>query len=483
LNELIKNLEKKLQAISQEQVIDFLSDLSPDQKIPFLKQIESLDFEKIPEWVEKYIKNDSPVQIPEHFDPAPSYPAHPKTVEQAEKYAAAETLGENLIRQGKAAGFIVAGGQGTRLGFDGPKGDYPISPVKNKTLFQIFAENLLAAAQKYNTVIPLYIMTSPLNHDATVEIFKSADFYGLGAKNVFIFQQGTLPNFNFAGKILLAEKNKIASSPDGHGGSLKALYSSGAVADMQKRGVEILSYWQVDNPLIRVIDPLFIGLHVLDTAEMSSKALIKTDPMEKVGNFCQVDGKVTVIEYSDLPDEAAHRKSPDGSLAFELGSIGIHLINVSFIEKLNRNEDFALPFHRAVKKIPYIDEDGNRMEPKAPNGVKLETFVFDAIPLAKHSVILQTEREEEFAPVKNATGTDSAEVTRQMMTDRAAAWLEAAGVKVPRKSDREPDCSLEIAPSFALTPDDLKAKRDQIPEIKPGCELYLSQELEFPEKK
>jgi UDP-N-acetylglucosamine/UDP-N-acetylgalactosamine diphosphorylase len=242
---------------------------------------------------------------------------------------------------------------------------------------------------------------------------------------------------------------------------------------MQKRGVEILSYWQVDNPLIRVIDPLFIGLHVLDQAEMSSKALLKASPMEKVGNFCLVDGKVTVIEYSDLPDEAAHRKSPDGSLTFELGSIGIHLINVSFIEKLNKHGDFALPFHRAVKKIPYIDEDGNRVEPKAPNGVKLETFVFDAIPLAKHSVILQTEREEEFAPVKNATGTDSAEVTRQMMTDRAAAWLEAAGMSIPRKTDGTPDCVLEIAPSFALTPEDIKPKLDQIPEIKPGSKLYL----------
>jgi UDP-N-acetylglucosamine/UDP-N-acetylgalactosamine diphosphorylase len=479
----MEHLEEKLQAISQKQVMDFLSDLSPNRRSLFLDQIESLDFAKIPEWVEKYVKNDGSVKIPDHFEPAPSYPTHPKTDKQAEKYAAAIKLGEDIIRQGKAAGFIVAGGQGTRLGFDGPKGDYPISPVKNKTLFQIFAENLLATAQKYNTIIPLYIMSSPLNHDATVEIFQSKDYYGLGAENVFIFQQGTLPNFDFDGKILLAEKDKIASSPDGHGGSLKALYSSGAVADMQKRGVEILSYWQVDNPLIRVIDPLFVGLHVLDQAEMSSKALLKASPMEKVGNFCLVDGKVTVIEYSDLPEEAAHRKSPDGSLAFELGSIGIHLINVSFIEKLNTDGDFTLPFHRAVKKIPYVDEDGNRVEPDAPNGVKLETFVFDAIPLAKHSVILQTEREEEFAPVKNATGTDSAEVTRQMMTDRAAAWLEAAGVNIPRKSDGTPDCMLEIAPSFALTPEDIKPKLDQIPEIKPGSKLYLDQGQHSLEKK
>ncbi len=187
-----------------------------------------------------------------------------------------------------------------------------------------------------------------------------------------------------------------------------------------------------------------------------------------------MDGQITVIEYSDLPEEAAYRKTADGSLAFELGSIGIHLINVSFVEKLNKDGNFALPLHRAVKKIPYLDADGNLVKPEQPNGVKLETFVFDAIPMAKHSVILQTLRAEEFAPVKNATGPDSAEVTRQMMTERAAAWLEAAGVYVPRKPDGTPDCTLEIAADFALTANDLKGKLIQIPEIKAGDVLYLA---------
>ncbi len=469
----MENLRKKLQLINQSQVIDFMAELSPDRKASLLRQIEGLDFQKIPEWVEKYVKNEDCVKIPDHFDPAPSYPARPNTAEQAKKYAEAVKIGEAVISGGRAAGFVVAGGQGTRLGFDGPKGNYPISPVENKTLFRIFAENLLAVGKKYNTTLPFYIMTSPLNDDATVAIFQAANYYGLGKENVFIFQQGTLPNFDIDGNILLSEKDQIASSPDGHGGSLLALYNSGAVADMKKRGVEVLSYWQVDNPLINAIDPLFIGLHVADKAEMSSKALLKAGPMEKVGNFCAVDGKVTVIEYSDLPDAAAHRKNDDGSLAFELGSIGIHLIDVSFIEKLNNGGDFALPLHRAVKKIPHMDKNGRRIQPEVPNGVKLETFVFDAIPLADRSVILQTLRAEEFAPVKNAAGTDSAEVTRQMMTARAAAWLEAAGAQVPRKPDGTPDCALEIAPSFALTADDLKARFNQIPKIKSGDELYL----------
>jgi UDP-N-acetylglucosamine/UDP-N-acetylgalactosamine diphosphorylase len=473
MNEPIGTLRNKLQPIHQKQLMNFFADLSVNQKEAFAAQLAQLDFERIPQWVEKYVKNEGSIEIPDHFDPAPSCPAKPQNDKQAEQYAHAKKLGEKLIRDGKVAGFVVAGGQGTRLGFDGPKGDYPISPVRNKTLFQIFGETLAAASKKYGVTIPWYVMTSPLNYQPTVDIFEKDGYYGLGKENVLVFQQGTMPNFDFDGKILMADKDRIATSPDGHGGSLKALHKSGAIADMKRRGIEYISYWQVDNPLIYVIDPLFIGLHVMDKAEMSSKALRKAGPLEKVGNFCLVDGKVTVIEYSDLPDEAAHRKKPDGSLAFELGSIGIHLINVSFVEKLNKGGGFALPIHRAVKKIPHIDENGNPVEPDRPNGIKLETFVFDALPLADRSVILQTLREEEFAPVKNATGADSAEVTRQMMIDRAAAWLEQARVKVPRKPDGTPDCVLEIAPGFALTPEDLKSKLDPIPSIKPGDQLYL----------
>jgi UDP-N-acetylglucosamine/UDP-N-acetylgalactosamine diphosphorylase len=316
-------------------------------------------------------------------------------------------------------------------------------------------------------------MTSPLNHHQTIEIFRKNDYYGLEPNNVFIFQQGTLPNFSFDGKILLAGKGQIAASPDGHGGSLKALYVSGAVADMKKRGIEFLSYWQVDNPLINIFDPLFIGLHALDRAEMSSKTVIKTGPCEKVGNFCIADGRLTVIEYSDLPDDLAEKRNPDSALAFQLGSIAIHIISTAFVEKLNAH-GFSLPVHRAVKKIPHIDHKGNLIDPKKPNGIKLETFVFDALPLAENSIILETIRSQEFAPTKNRTGIDSIETTKQMIIDRAADWLQAAGVQIPRKADGSPDCTLEIAPGFALHKEDVKQKRDRIPSIESGQSVFIA---------
>ena len=467
-----ENIKSLLKRHHQDHLLTFWAELNTAQKQNLLAQIEELDFSKIDYWVANFVKKSVSAKIAAKFAPARSYSPHPANAEQKRKYDKAVELGKQLIREGKVAGLVVAGGQGTRLGFDGPKGDFPISPVKNKTLFQIFAETIAAVSRKYRTVCPWYIMTSSLNYAQTVEIFRSNSYYGLKEKDVFIFEQGTLPNFSFDGKILLADKARLACSPDGHGGSLKALCRSGGLEDMKRRGVEFISYFQVDNPLVNIFDPLFIGLHVLDGAQMSSKAVIKARPKEKVGNFCLVDNRVTVIEYSDLPDEIAQKRNADGSLTFALGSIAIHIINTSFVEKLNA-EGFSLPLHRAVKKIPHIDQKGNPVEPTKPNGIKLETFVFDALPLASKSIILQTVRSQEFAPTKNATGVDSVKTTRQMTVARAADWLESAGVAVPKKSDGSIGCLIEIAPSFALDKDDIKAKRNQIPQIKPKGKLYL----------
>ncbi|OHB57748.1 MAG: hypothetical protein A2Y07_01900 [Planctomycetes bacterium GWF2_50_10] len=455
---------------NQSHLLSFWDELSAGQQAGLLGQIASLDFAQLDNWVKTYVVNAGGPVIPANFGPAPYYPASPRPG-QEELYQKAREKGVELLKAGKVAAFVVAGGQGTRLGYDGPKGNYPVSPVKKKTLFTLFGEQILAASRRYGRGLSWYVMTSPLNHEATVEIFEKAGFFGLGRENIFIFQQGTMPNFAFDGKILMADKGSLALSPDGHGGSLKALYQSGAVADMAVKGIEQISYFQVDNPLINIFDPLFIGFHAMDGAGMSSKALKKTGPLEKVGNFCLVDGKVNVIEYSDLPDEMAEKTKADGSLVFELGSIAIHIISREFIESLNKG-GFALPFHRAVKKIPYIDWAGKLVEPKGPNGVKLETFVFDALNFASKSVILETIREQEFGPVKNATGVDSAQSSRVMQVERAAGWLEAAGVKVPR-SGAGVDAQIEISPMFALDKEEVLAKRGMIGDISARSEVYL----------
>jgi len=217
---------------------------------------------------------------------------------------------------------------------------------------------------------------------------------------------------------------------------------------------------------------LFIGLHVLDDSEMSSKTVKKTGPFEKVGNFCLVNNKVTVIEYSDLSDEDANSTNSDGSLVFELGSIAIHMINTKLVEKLNAN-GFSLPLHRAVKKITCIDSTGKQIKPQIPNGTKLESFVFDALPLADRSIILETIREKEFAPIKNASGVDSAKTSKEMMISLWASWLKSAGVNIPLKADGSLDATIEIVPSFALCAEDIKEKLDMIPAIDRGANIYL----------
>ncbi len=467
----VKTLEL-LTANSQQHLVDFYENLDENGKNALLDQIDALDFANIPAWIEKYVKGEYSLDIPEDIAPAPYFPAVTADSDTQARYDQAKALGADLISAGKVAAFVVAGGQGTRLDFNGPKGDYPTSPIKNKTLFRLFAEQIKAVSKKYSVPIPWYIMTSPLNYSQTVDSFQTSGYFGLDKDDCFFFQQGTLPNFALDGKVLLADKGEIAKSPDGHGGSLKALYDSGAIENMKKRGVEYISYFQVDNPIVKVVDPLFIGLHVQADAGMSSKTVIKANPTEKVGNFCLADGKVTVIEYSELDNDQANRTNPDGSLVFELGSIAIHVISRAFVENLNAG-GFSLPIHKAVKKISHVGPDGNLVKPTQPNGVKLETFVFDALPLSAQSIIFETLRTEEFAPVKNAAGVDSPEVTRKMMSERAICWLEAAGIKIPKKADGSPDCVIEMASSFALDADDVKAKAGKVPQIKPGDTLYL----------
>jgi UDP-N-acetylglucosamine/UDP-N-acetylgalactosamine diphosphorylase len=472
-----KRLSELLIKYGQDHLLAFWDELDNEGKIGLLNQIERLDFSRIKVWVDQYVRNASPRIIPEDLEPPAYYPTKPADAEQERKYDEAVALGESIISKGKVAAFVVAGGQGTRLGFDGPKGNFPITPVKNKTLFRLFAESIMAVSRKYGVNLKWYVMASPLNYARTLGVFEENNYYGLDQSNVFLFKQGTLPGFDFEGRVLLKNKEEVVFLPDGHGGSLKALYESGAMEDMRKRGIEYISYFQVDNPLVNIFDPLFIGLHAIDGSEMSSKALIKTGPGEKVGNFCMIDGKLNVIEYSDLPDELAEKRNPDGSLVFQFGSIAIHIIDVDFIERLNLNPDLSgLPLHRAIKKIDCIDGKGRHpdlSEPSEPNGVKLETFVFDALPLAGKTIILQTVRSEEFAPVKNAFGEKSADASRKMMTARAAAWLESVGLNVPRKSDGSVDAVIEIAPGFALTKEQLVHKKDRIPEIRAGESVYL----------
>lgn len=457
----LASLQHRLEAINQSHVLKWYHELPSVAQRSLLSQLRSIDLNALPALVEGYVKNSPTLDLSGTIEPARYYPYDPASKVRAWNKNAAHDAGERLLKAGKIAAFVVAGGQGSRLGYEGPKGCYPATPITRKPLFQLFAENLLAAQRRYGRPVPWYIMTSPLNHDATVAFFGEHSYFGLDRANVMFFPQGVMPSFDrISGQLLMASKSEIATNPDGHGGSIKALHSSGAIADMRRRGVEHLSYFQVDNPTVRVLDPVFIGLHAAasdSSAEMSSKMVPKAYADEKLGVFCNVRGKLDVIEYSDMPKELASARDSAGQLRFLCGSIAIHIIGVSFIEKLATDPAFALPYHRAEKKIQCINVNtGEPVNPTSNNGVKLERFVFDALARCKNSIVYETDRVEEFAPIKNATGIDSVESSRELQTLRAARWLQTAGVKFPATAEGKPDCIIEISPLTAICPEDLR---------------------------
>lgn len=468
----LESTRQRLAEVGQEHLLAFAGELTPSQVRELCAQIDALDLERLPGWVDRYVRSDASAGGPGSIEPAAYYPYDAASPVRRWDRAGAGRAGEALLQGGRVACFTVAGGQGSRLGYEGPKGCYPVGAVTDKPLFRVFAEGILATSRRFGAPVPWYIMTSPLNHDATAAFFETHDHFGLAPGDVLFMRQGEMPSLDKGtGRILLAEKHAVATNPDGHGGAIRALAVSGAIEDMRRRGVEHVSYFQVDNPLVRVADPVFLGLHATapdSSGEFSSKMVPKVAADEKVGVFGVVDGTLRVVEYSDLPRELAEARDGAGRLRFLCGNVAIHAIGVAFLEKLAGDPDFELPFHRAVKKVPYVDaRTGLRVEPREPNAVKLEKFIFDAIGLARGSIILETDRVEEFAPVKNAEGVDSVHTSKRLQTERAARWLGAAGVRVPRDASGECECTLEIGPLTALDADELGA-RIAAGEVNPG---------------
>ena len=471
----LTSIRQMLDTHGQSHLLDFDDELTPPQRAALLEQIAGLDLPHLQELIATHVRPQPSGNLAGRIEPARTVGARPTDAAGIAEHKAATARGLELIAAGKVAAFVVAGGQGTRLGYEAPKGCLEATAVTRKPLFQVFAEQILAASRRAGRPIAWYVMTSPNNDVPTRAFFRQHRHFGLDPKDVFFLLQGTLPAFDQHGRILLASKGELALNPNGHGGSLPALRDSGALDDMARRGAEFISYFQVDNPLARCIDPLFIGLHDLRKAQMSAKCLPKRDPMERLGNLCLVDGKVTVIEYSDMPEELARATNEQGRLRFSAGSIAIHVLSRSFVERLTGEGKCRLPYHRAIKKAPYVDDSGRLIKPEEPNAIKLEMFVFDALPLASNTVILETLRSEEFSPIKQASGEDSLTTSLHDQVRRAAAWLEQAGISVPRDASGQVAAAIEISPLFADSADELAKKVDPKMAIAIGQSVYLGE--------
>jgi UDP-N-acetylglucosamine/UDP-N-acetylgalactosamine diphosphorylase len=398
----------------------------------------------------------------------------PRNEQDLEAWSEARATGVELLQAGRVGVILVAGGEGTRLGFPHPKGQFPIGPVSGKPLFQLLAEQVVARSRPYQShqsqlnqpqssqtsikqtgaSIPYYVMTSPATHDETVAFFEGHSYFGLNRDDVHFFRQGTMPAVDRqTGMLLLADKHELALNPDGHGGVLSALDKSHLLDQMRSRGVDYLYYHQVDNPLARVCDPAFLGFHALRQSDISTKVVAKLSPEEKMGVAVDVDGRTQVIEYSDIPPDVAARRDAHGQLLLWAGNTAMHVFSRSFLERLRAGR-IELPFHRAFKKVPFIDDAGRLVEPETENAIKFERFIFDALPLAERSLVVEARREDEFCPLKNKSGDFSPEHVRQSMSRLYAGWLRAAGANVPD------DVPVEISPLYALDAEELAGKVD-----------------------
>ncbi|MDQ7063421.1 MAG: UDPGP type 1 family protein [candidate division KSB1 bacterium] len=435
----------------QEHIFAYWDRLSEQQKDALLQQIQQIDFDLLHELYQTIAANKKAADLT--FEPVQPIPL-PRAEAQKQEAQEMAAVGEQILREGKIGAILVAGGQGTRLGFDGPKGIFPIGPVSQKSLFQLHAEKLLAIRRRYETRVPWYIMTSESNHAATVNFFEDHHYFSLPKEDVFFFVQGMMPALNEQGKLIMDRPDHVFMSPDGHGGIFAALKNSGALEDMRNRGIEYLFYFQVDNVLVKICDPVFLGYHIHQQADMSAKVVSKRDPFEKVGVVGRINGKLGVIEYSDMSDDDKLARDEHGNLLYNAGSIAIHVLSRNFIEKICGN-DINLPWHIAHKKVPYIDAQGQTIQPARPNGYKFERFIFDALNYAERAVVLEVDRAEEFSPVKNADGDDSPATARRDMTRLFASWLRAADFPLPENVD---GMRLEISPLFALDRDEFLNK-------------------------
>jgi UDP-N-acetylglucosamine/UDP-N-acetylgalactosamine diphosphorylase len=435
----------------QQHVVQFWDDLDQRQRQALTGQVRAIDFELIERL---YRQPDRSGEIRALADRSAEPPTF-RLGDRTNRFSPDEARrrGIEALEAGRIGAMLVAGGQGTRLGFDDPKGIFRIGPVSGKTLFEIHVEKVRATTRRYGHPLPLCLMTSPATDGPTREFFQRHDRFGLAEHDLSIFCQGTMPAVDAAGgKLLLDQPDQIAVSPDGHGGMLAALKQSGLLDALRGRGIEHLFYFQVDNPLAAVCDPEFLGYHLLSGSEMSSQAVRKQAPRERLGNLVQVDGRLQMIEYSDLPKEVAERRKPDGSLAIWAGSIGVHAMDLVFLDRMAGTAG-GLPFHVARKKVPYVDASGRRVEPEAENALKFERFIFDLLPSASHAIVVEVDPGEHFAPLKNASGAaDTPEQVRARMIALHARWLRAAGAEL---LDGVP---VEISPLWALDANETAAR-------------------------
>ena len=403
----IEEIKHKLKKYGQEHLLIFYDKLDEKKQNELLRQIDEIDFDLVNSIYSR--TRDIAKQEDAKIEPIDFIDKY----KLKDRYKYYEDIGKKAIKEGKLACVTMAGGQGTRLGHSGPKGTFDIGLESHKSLFELLCDYLKEESNKYDVQIPWFIMTSKQNNQDTIDFFKKNKYFGY-EKNVYFFIQGELPMVDTEGKILIDEDGLIKEAADGHGGVYESLLKSGMTEKMKELGTQWVFIGGIDNCLVKMVDPVLMGIAIDKGVTAAGKSVVKANPHEKVGAFCKKNGKPAVIEYSEITDEMAEARNKDGELLYGESHILCNLFNISAIERMGKT---PLPYHSAYKKATYIDKNGNKIVPDSPNAYKFEAFLFDAFGEVDDMAILRVKREEEFAPVKNASGVDSPETARKLYND------------------------------------------------------------------
>ncbi|GAA5875516.1 hypothetical protein JCM8547_001687 [Rhodosporidiobolus lusitaniae] len=436
----VQSLRKTWDDAGQGHVFTFWDTLKPEEQAKLFKQLQSINPTRVNSIVAAalQVEKDAPASTSEDITPPPAESTD-SVIGHEEDAKNWNEVGLQAVRDGKVGVLLMAGGQGTRLGSSAPKGCYNIGLPSHKSLFQLQAERIkrLEVVAGAGKAIPWYIMTSGPTRKPTEDFFAQNGYFGLSKENVIFFEQGVLPCITDDGKIFLDTPSSVAVAPDGNGGlyaAVKAPLSSSSAAsvlsDLSSRGIEYLHAYCVDNCLVRVADPVFLGACISRKADCGAKVVKKTVATESVGVVAQKAGKFAVVEYSEISKEMSEQQDSNGDLAFRAANIANHFYTRAFLEEVANYDETRMPFHIAHKKIPHVDlSSGETLKPSKPNGMKLEQFVFDVFPFVKSFALLEAFRAQEFSPLKNApgTGSDDPETSRRDLLSENRRWLEEAG--------------------------------------------------------
>lgn len=399
--ELIK---EKLKELDQEQLLNFYDELKDSEKEQLLEQISAIDFDLL-----DLLKYKEELGKKGVITPLKGAVSIEDVKKNREEY---ENIGIDAIKQGKVAALLLAGGQGTRLGSDKPKGMYNIGITKDVYIFEMIIKNMLEVVEKTGAWIPLFIMTSEKNNDDTIDFFEKMHYFGYDKTYVNFFVQEMAPSCDYNGKIYLEEKGRVSTSPNGNGGWFISLMKSGCGEKAKKMGVEWINVFAVDNVCQRIADPCFVGATIKSGMPSGAKVVSKAAPEEKVGVLCYEDGKPSIVEYYELTEKMRYQTNSDGELSYKHGVILNYIFRFDKLEEIMNNQ---LTVHIVEKKIPYINERGEKISPEEPNGYKFETLVLDMIHMMDDCLAYEVERSYEFAPIKNKTGVDSVDSARELL--------------------------------------------------------------------